>query len=98
MPAIMPDLQAVRKELQKAPNVGPRVAQDLIDLGFTAIRELKGQDPLEIYHRLEANSGSRQDPCVLDTFIALVDHAETGVKRPWYDFTAFRKEKYKGQC
>lgn len=87
----------VKKALQKAPNVGPRVAQDLVDLGFSTIDELKGQDPLVLYHRLEALSGSRQDPCVLDTFMAVVDFAETKESKPWHSFTPLRKEKYKGQ-
>ena len=87
----------MKKEFQKIPNVGPKFAQDLIDLGFVDISEIKGQEPLVLYKKLEKLTRSRQDPCVLDTFMAIVDYAQTGQNRPWFSFTAERKEIYKGK-
>lgn len=87
----------MKKEFQKIPNVGPKFAQDLIDLGIVDISEIKGQDPLDLYKRLEKLSGSRQDPCVLDTFMAIVDYAQTGQSRPWFSFTGERKQIYRGK-
>lgn len=77
------------------PNVGPRIAADLVHLGFKKPLDLKGQDPLEMYKRLEKLTKSRQDPCVLDTFMAVVDFANGGVARKWFRFTKERKGKYR---
>ena len=38
-------------DLKKIPGVGKIIEQDLIGLGYTAINQLKGQDPEEMYIR-----------------------------------------------
>lgn len=76
------------------PNVGRAMAGDLRALGFTRPAELVGQDPLALYRRLCALTGARQDPCVLDTFLAVVDFMGGGAARPWWDFTAARKRSH----
>jgi hypothetical protein len=80
------------KSLQTIPNIGPSLAQDLYDLGYREPQDLKKQDPVAMYKKLCAQTGERQDPCVLDTFMAAVDFAETGKPRKWWEFTAARKE------
>lgn len=82
------------KELQRIPNVGPRIAEDLIRIGVTDPRQLSKMDPDAMYERLCALTGSRQDPCVWDTFAAVVDYAKTGVKKPWWHFTPERKARW----
>ena len=89
------DDKAALKALQKMPNVGPAMAGYLLMLGFRSPEDLKGQDPKVLYDRLCAATATRQDPCVLDTFMAVVDYAETGENKPWWHFTAERKAKYK---
>ena len=37
------------KELRKIPGVGKVIAQDLLNLGFQSISDLKGQNPEEMY-------------------------------------------------
>jgi len=79
------------KALQTIPNIGPSLAQDLYDLGYREPADLKKQDPIAMYQKLCAQTGERQDPCVLDTFMAAVHFADTGEKKVWWDFTAHRK-------
>ena len=80
--------------LEQLPNVGPAMAGDLRALGLHQPQDLRGQDPLALYRQLEALTGTRQDPCVLDTFMAIVDFMEGGPPRPWWHFTALRKERH----
>ena len=61
------------KKLEDIPNIGPSMANDLRMLGISRPSELKRQDPLELYEKLNKNTKQLQDPCVLDTFMAAVD-------------------------
>ena len=83
------------KSLQTIPNIGPSLAKDLYDLGYREPKDLKKQDPLKMYRRLCEQTGGRQDPCVLDTFMAAVHYANTGEARKWWAFTPERKAKHK---
>jgi hypothetical protein len=79
-------------DLQQLSGVGPSIARDLIRLGFRRAEELRGQDPLRLYRRLERLTGSRQDPCVLDTFACAIWHAEhpRASPRPWWEWSRKR--------
>ena len=77
--------------LEDIPNVGRAVAADLRRLGITSPGELPGRDPYAMFDELCRVTGQRQDPCLLDTFIAAVRFMEGGPKKPWWDFTAERK-------
>ncbi|MBK6606042.1 MAG: pathogenicity locus [Leptospiraceae bacterium] len=65
------------KELRKIPGVGKVVAQDLLNLGFQSISDLKGQNPEEMYIHHNEIKGSVQDICMLYTFRCAVYFAET---------------------
>ncbi|MCE2914261.1 MAG: helix-hairpin-helix domain-containing protein [Rubrivivax sp.] len=82
------------ERLEQLPNIGPAMAADLRLLGIALPDELRGQDALVLYRRLEAATGQRQDPCVLDTFIAACEFMAGGVPRPWWAYTARRKQLY----
>jgi hypothetical protein len=82
------------ERLEQLPNVGPAMAGDLRLLGFHHPHQLVGQDALVLYRRLEAATGQRQDPCVLDTFIAVCEFMAGSVPRPWWAYTARRKQQY----
>jgi len=60
-----PSRNAILKDFQTIPNVGPRTAQDLWQLGVRSIAELKGADPQKMYDRLCKLKGVRIDPCQL---------------------------------
>jgi len=79
------------QRLEDIPNVGKAIAADLRLLGIDRPRDLEGQDPYDLYNRINVATGQRQDPCLLDTFIAAVRYIEGGPKLPWWAFTAERK-------
>lgn len=81
-------------QLEQLPNVGPAMAADLRLLGLREPSALAGQDAYALYRALERATGQRQDPCVLDTFMAVVDFMNGGAPRPWWDFTAERKRVF----
>ena len=80
------------KAFTKLPNVGPAAAGDFLLLGINSPDELAQQDPDELFKRLQGLTGSQQDPCVLDTFRAVVHNARTGERKMWWEFTPLRKD------
>jgi len=79
------------KRLEDLPNVGPKTAADFRRLGITRPHQLRGKDPYKLYKQLCRVTGVRQDPCVLDVFIAVTDFAGGAPARPWWHYTAGRK-------
>ena len=77
--------------LEDVPNVGPAIAADFVRLGIRTPRELTGRDPYVLYDELNRVTGTRHDPCVLDTFIAAVRFMDGAPARPWWKYTAERK-------
>lgn len=82
------------ERLEQLPNIGPSIAGDLRLLGIAHPRELAGRDPFELYQALCTHTGKRQDPCVLDTFMAATAFMGGAAARPWWDYTAVRKARY----
>jgi nucleotidyltransferase/DNA polymerase involved in DNA repair len=56
------------QELRTIPGVGPRIAENMWRLGIRRVADLKGRKPEELYEKLAAMEGRRQDRCVLYTF------------------------------
>jgi hypothetical protein len=79
---------------EQLPNVGPAMAGDLRALGLQHPREMAHRDPFVLYQALCAHSGKRQDPCVLDTFMAITDFMRGAAPAPWWTYTAQRKVLY----
>ena len=79
------------EQLEQLPNIGPSIAADLRLLGVQHPAELAQRDAFELYRALCRASGKRQDPCVLDTFMADTDFMRGAPARPWWDYTALRK-------
>ncbi len=82
------------ERLEQLPNVGPAIAADLRRIGIGHPRDLRGQDAFALYRRLCEASGRRQDPCVLDTFLAAVDFVAGAPPAPWWRYTAERKRRF----
>lgn len=80
--------------LEQLPNIGPSIAADLRLLGIQHPRELAGRDAFALYQALGEKAGRRQDPCVLDTFMAATAFMEGAPARPWWEYTALRKARY----
>jgi len=79
---------------EQLPNVGPAMAGDLRALGLDHPRELAHRDPFVLYQSLCVYTGRRQDPCVLDTFMAITDFMRGAAPAPWWSYTAQRKVLY----
>lgn len=79
--------------LEQIPNVGPAIAGDLRLIGIRTPAALKRRDPYALYDALTRAKGRRQDPCVLDTFIAAVRFMQGEPPRPWWAYTQERKQR-----
>lgn len=76
-------------ELRKIPGVGPETEKDLIELGYTTIKSLKGADPQEMYNRECIMKGCHIDRCQLYVYRCVVYYASNEVHEPeklkwWY--------------
>jgi len=80
--------------LEQLPNIGPSLAADLRLLGVMHPRELAAKDAFQLYQSLCQQTGKRQDPCVLDTFMAATDFMRGADPKPWWTYTAQRKAVY----
>ena len=80
--------------LEQLPNIGPSIAADLRLLGVQHPRQLCHLDALQLYQQLCRATGKRQDPCVLDTFMAATDFMRGAAAKPWWSYTALRKQLY----
>lgn len=82
------------ESLTDLPNVGPSIAADLRLLGIDTPQQLIGHDGFTLYRRLCDITQTRQDPCVLDVMLALVDFANGAEARPWWHYTEQRKHDF----
>jgi hypothetical protein len=78
-------------DLRTLPNIGPAIARHLIRLGIERPDDLRGQDGSRLFERLCELDGRRYDPCLLDTFVAAVDHANGAPAQPWWYYSRLRK-------
>jgi hypothetical protein len=86
------------KRLQELPGIGPSLADDLFGLGYRAPEDLQGANPVEMFVRLEEQTGSTQDPCVFDAFQCAVYCASTEDPEPllsqwWTRFRRVRRNR-----
>ena len=82
------------KKFQDIPNIGPAMTRDFMLLGLKKPNDLIHKDPLKLYKKMCQMSGTRQDPCVLDTYMAAIDFMNGAQPRPWFFFTKNRKKEY----
>ena len=78
-------------DLQQIPNIGPSIAANLRLIGVSSPHDLLGKDPYKLYDALCQTTQVRQDPCVIDVFMAIIHQARGGKPMPWWKFTAERK-------
>ncbi len=79
------------KKLTDLPNIGTSIAQDLELIGITSPEMLIGQDPYELYRSLCEKTAAKQDPCVLDVFLSIVDFMDGNPPKAWWEYTEKRK-------
>jgi hypothetical protein len=68
--------------LRTIPGVGRRIAQDLIDLGYHNVSDLRGEDPQSMYERLCELRGAHIDRCMLYVFRCAAYFAANTVHDP----------------
>ena len=78
-------------DLEDIPNVGPSLADKLRLIGVSSPQDLLGKDPYTMHEDLCHATGVRQDPCVIDVFIAAVRFMAGERAKPWWKFTPERK-------
>jgi hypothetical protein len=72
----------VIKSFQVIPGVGPSIAQDLYELGYRSVDELKHENPQEMYDRFCALKGMHIDRCLLYVFRCAVYFASHKSHKP----------------
>lgn len=72
--------QALLRELQEIPGVGPSIARDLVEIGIRSVDDLRGMNPERLYARANRAAGVVQDRCLLYVFRCAVYFAST--RRP----------------
>lgn len=82
------------ERLEQLPNIGPSIAADLRGIGIQHPAQLATADAFALYQALQRATGKRQDPCVLDTFMAACAFMRGGPVQPWWAFTAERKQRF----
>jgi pathogenicity locus Cdd1 protein len=82
------------ERLEQLPNIGPALAADLRRIGIARPADLRSHDAYALYRRLCEATGQRQDPCVLDTFMAATDFMRGAAAAPWWKYTAERKAAF----
>jgi predicted RecB family nuclease len=68
--------QVRERTLRSLSGVGPIIEADLHRLGIQSVDDLAKADGTRLYHSLCEVTGTRQDPCVLDTFRCAVAQAK----------------------
>lgn len=76
------------------PNIGNKMAEDFTKLGIINPEQLAKKDAFSLYSQLCKIEGVRQDPCVLDTYLAAIDFMNGAPAQPWWNYTKMRKRKY----
>lgn len=83
------------RELQDLSGVGPAMMKDFKMLGIKSVAQLAKQNPQNLYDKLCALTGQRQDPCVLDVFVCAVEQAKDPelplAQRQWWYWSRKRK-------
>jgi hypothetical protein len=68
--------------LQTIPGIGNSLSQDLVELGYRKVNDLKGADPEVMYQNLMAVRGHHIDRCVLYVFRCAVYYASNSAHEP----------------
>jgi hypothetical protein len=75
--------------------IGRKMLEDFELLGIKSVRELKSQDAQALYDRMCGITGTRQDPCVLDTYRCAIEQARNpdlpNEQKDWWYWSRVRK-------
>jgi hypothetical protein len=86
-------------QLRDLSGIGPAMMKDFEALGIRSVEQLARQNPKKLYDKLCDITGTRQDPCVLDTFTCAVAQARDpnlpDEQRNWWYWSRVRKASAK---
>lgn len=71
----MNTMKTILKGFQQIPGVGKSIAQDLYDLGYRSVGELKNEDPQVMYDKSCTLAGQKIDRCLLYVYKCAVYYA-----------------------
>jgi len=84
-------------QLKDLRGIGKRMLEDFELLGVKSVPQLKAQDAQELYDRMCRLTGTRQDPCVLDTYRCAIAQARNPnlpeEQKDWWYWSRLRKAK-----
>lgn len=85
------------RRLRDLSGIGPKMMADFERLGIRNVDQLAKADGRALYERLSRLTGTRQDPCVEDTFVCAVAQARdpnlAPEKRQWWYWSRVRKAR-----
>ena len=76
------DKKEILKEFRIIPGVGKSIAEDLWNLGYRSVKELKNQDPEKMYYDFCGLVGQHVDRCLLYVFRCAVYFASNKTHNP----------------
>jgi hypothetical protein len=83
------------RQLRDLAGIGKSIEANLHSLGVASVADLALRDGDELYRGLCAKTGTRHDPCVLDTFRCAVAQARNprlpAAQRNWWWWSRQRK-------
>ena len=93
-------MEPEKRCLRDLVSVGPSIERDFHMLGIRSVPQLARQNPERMYEKMNALTGTRQDPCVLDTFCAAVAQARDprlpAEQCQWWYWSRLRKARRAG--
>jgi len=84
------------RTLTDLPNVGKTVAADLRNIGINTPEDLIGKDAFVLYKTMCDYYAMKQDPCMLDVLMSIVDFMNGGEPQVWWAYTDERKRMTQG--
>ena len=83
------------RRLKDLRGIGRKMLEDFEQPGISSVRQLKAQDADRLYQRMCALTGTRQDPCVPDTYRCAIEQARNpnlpAAQRDWWYWSRVRK-------
>lgn len=85
------------RRLKDLSGIGPKMLKDFEKLGVKSVEQLSKRDGRRLYDQLCELTGTRQDPCVEDTFVCAVAQARDPrlpvEQRNWWYWSRVRKQR-----
>ena len=85
------------RKLTDLRGIGRKMLEDFEQLGISTVRQLRAEDATRLYARMCEIAGTRQDPCVLDTYRCAIEQARNPrlpeEQRDWWYWSRLRKAR-----